>query len=223
MFQDIRRIGSLSDELLSKSLSVDDRGLITVRARILEKKPDEFSFASEESFVRIGDDWNFGAVPNLPRAQAALRVQSVDFEKKDGYTYANATYMTAVDPAVISSSQSIEKLSASFLEELSENAQLELSFDYYSQSQTLSCVLARPNVITLTPIGKVLSSFNIKQKLTTIGAGGGFFNLNLGEVTYYSVATEVKGDIAFVSVTSRTIIEFDPPDAPNPPEINPWR
>jgi hypothetical protein len=222
MFQDIRRIGSLSDDqLLSKSLSVDDRGLITVRARILEKRPDKFFFRREESFVRIGDNWNFGAVPNLPPAQAALRVRSVDFEKKDGYTYANATYMTAVDPPVITSSESIEKLSASFLEDL-PNATIETSFDYYSQAQTLSCVLARPNTITLAPSGKILSVFNFRQTITN--QSGGLIRSEVSPVTYFSVSTEAKGDIAFVSVTARTIVELaGGAPGPNPPEIDPWR
>jgi hypothetical protein len=218
MFQDIRKAGKTGNQLLAKSLSVDDRGLVTLRARILQGITTESS-----RLVGVGDSWPFGDVPHLPRAQSALRAQSIDFEKKNGYTYANATYMTAVDPPVVASSESIERLSASFLQEIGADTQIELSFDYYSKGQTLACILARPNAITLQPSGEVLSIFNIKQTLTKTGPAGGTNFINLVPVTYYSTATEVKGDIAFVSVTARTILELNPTDAaPSPPEINPW-
>lgn len=186
---------------LSHNLSVAEDGLVTLDASFYV--PEKARQSARKQFelyapfaVREGDA---SLQDILPQLQGPLSVASVATRKQNGIVIYDVSYVSAVAPAVIHASESVEKLNFnSFVDDevLGSGA---LSFDYYTLTQTFRSAIVRPATLTLEPRGRIVfAGLNVTR------------SGNSNAVSYFpqqviSSQQEIVGNVARMQVTAREV------------------
>lgn len=150
--------------LLESSVQIAEDGFVSIPARFLAP---ETGLAATDFL--IDSEWPLSALPNgLPAIQAGPFLASRTIEKRNGLTYIEATYVSALNPVRIveSSTDAVARFSGyeppvQVGLTFTETGAL-LAFDYIARSITYSYAVAGENSFAKDfPSGVIGSRFNI--------------------------------------------------------------
>jgi hypothetical protein len=210
---------------LSNEVNVAEDGFVTLRAafyvpteKIGEARNDFALYQPLKIYPK--DD----SLPNLPTLQDRLTVSSSSSRIDKGLCYYDVTFVSAVSPAKIAVSESVQRLSFNGFYDDPVEGSGSLSFDYYTKSVTHRTTIIRNKQIELKPKGEIVFA-----GLNTIRSGLSA-SVEYVPVETVSAQQEIVGNVARVEVTS-TVIYSDTTDVsviwtnlplPNGGLSNPW-
>jgi hypothetical protein len=210
---------------LSSEVNVAEDGFVTLRAafyvpteRISTAKND---FALYQPFQIYPKD---DGLPNLPTLQDRLTVSSCSSRIDKGLCYYDVTFVSAVSPAKIAVSESVQRLSFNGYYEDPEEGSGSLSFDYYTKAVTHRTTIIRDKRIELKPKGEIVFA-----GINRI-ANGVWRKVIFTPTETVSAQQDIIGNVTRLEVTS-TIVFSDTTEAsgiwpglplPNGGLSNPW-
>jgi hypothetical protein len=212
---------------LQHDVNVADDGLVTVNASFYVPKDQldraGFDFLLYRPLKYYAGDESLNDI--LPPLQAQLTVASSKARKHNGLTFYDVTFVSAMTPARIAVSESVQRLSFNGYVEDSIEGSGSLSFDYYTKSVTHRTAIIRSKTIQLKPKGEIVFG-GINRVVSGYWQGVIFTPTET-----LSAQQEIVGNVARMEVTS-TIVFADTTGAsgiwpglplPNGGLSDPWK
>jgi hypothetical protein len=211
---------------LQHDVSVADDGLVTLNASFYVPKDQldraGFDFLLYRPLKYYAGDESLNDI--LPPLQDQLTVASSKARKHNGLTFYDVTFVSAMTPARIAVSESVQRLSFNGYYEDPEEGSGSLSFDYYTKAVTHRTTIVRDKKIELKPKGEIVFA-----GINRI-ANGVWRKVIFTPTETISAQQDVVGNVTRMEVTS-TIVYSDTSEAsgiwpglplPNGGLSNPW-
>jgi hypothetical protein len=195
---------------LHHDVNVADDGLVTLNASFYVPKDQldraGFDFLLYRPLKYYAGDESLNDI--LPPLQSQLTVASSKARKHNGLTFYDVTFVSAMTPARIAVSESVQRLSFNGYYEDPEEGSGSLSFDYYTKAVTHRTTIIRDKKIELRPTGEIVFAGVNKIR------NGAWQKVRFTPTETFSAQQDIVGNVTRMEVTS-TVVYSDTTDASN--------
>ena len=194
--------------LLESGVEVAEDGFVTIETTFLAP-----ASGYNPLVFALDSPWPQGiSLPvGLPTLQGGPFLLNHSVKKQNALEMVRATYVSALNPIRVITSESTDRLSFSgFVGTTSTffgTNEQSLSFDYYTMAQTISFALIAPNISEIKPEGKIGERFNVRSE----GVAG---LIQLKETEFITTSRTTVGKVTRISSTARRILEQESPPTP---------